>query len=99
MIRGTTPTLRFILPFSVELLDVVYITMQQDGDKVIEKTMDDCEAKENVLTVRLTQAETLELESGRMTEIQIRARMKSGDAVASEIMRTPTNRILKEGVI
>lgn len=99
MIRGTTPTLRFMLPFSVDMLDVVYITMQQDGDKVIEKTLEDCEKTENVLDVRLTQEETLELESGRTMEIQVRSRLKSGEAVASQIVLVSVDRILKDGVI
>lgn len=99
MIRGTTPTLRFYLPFSVELLEVVYITMQQDGDKVIEKTLDDCEADENMISFRLTQDETLEFADSRWVEIQVRVRMKSGEALASQIERTTVQRILKDGVI
>lgn len=99
MIRGTTPTLRFYLPFSVELLEVVYITMQQDGDKVIEKTLEDCEADENMISFRLTQNETLEFADSQWVEIQVRVRMKSGEALASQIERTTVQRILKDGVI
>ena len=99
MIRGTTPTLRFYLPFSVELLEVVYITMQQDGAKVVEKTLDDCEADENMISFRLTQDETLEFADSQWVEIQVRVRMKSGEALASQIERTTVQRILKDGVI
>ena len=99
MIRGTTPTLRFFLPFSVDRLDVAYITMQQDGMDVIEKTLEDCDAEGSELSFRMTQDDTLKLEAGRMVEIQLRVRLKTGDALASEIMRAPASRILKDGVI
>ena len=99
MIRGTTPTLRFYLPFSVELLEVMYIIMKQNGDKVIEKTLDDCEADENMISFRLTQDETLEFADSQWVEIQVRVRMKSGEALASQIERTTVQRILKDGVI
>ena len=99
MIRGTTPTLRFVLPFSVDLLDAVYVTVTQDGEKVLEKTLEDCVKDENALSFRLTQEDTLELEDGKWVEIQMRAKMKSGEAVASQIERTAVHRILKDGVI
>ena len=99
MTRGTTPLLRFVLPFNADLLDTTYITMIQDGETLIEKTLEDCEKTENVLSVRLTQEETLKLESGRAMEIQVRARLKSEEAVASQIVMVPVDRILKDGVI
>ena len=99
MIRGTTPTLRFYLPFSVELLEVAYITMQQGGETVIEKTLSECTAEQNVISVKLTQEETLKLHVGSTVEIQIRAKTAKDDALASNIMRESADRILKEGVI
>lgn len=99
MIRGTTPTMRFCLPFNADLLDAAYVTIVQDGKTVIEKTLEECEADENMLSFRLTQDDTLKFEEGQWVEIQMRARMKSGEALASQIERTTVQRILKEGVI
>lgn len=99
MIRGTTPTLEFVLPFDTSILVNAYVTFEQNGELVLEKTLEDCVCQENMISVKLTQEETLKLTSGSITEIQIRAKTADGDALASNIIRESTGRILKEGVI
>ena len=99
MIRGTTPTLEFFLPFDTGVLAEAYITFAQGGEVVLEKTLNDCEAVKNVLSIKLTQAETLALKAGSFTEIQIKAKTTDGDVIASNIMRESTERILKEDEI
>lgn len=99
MIRGTTPTLEFVIPFHAEQLEQAYVTLSQNGKVIVDKALEECSCNENMLTVRLTQEETLNLQCDCITEIQIRARTKSGDAVASDIIRVSTGRILKDGVI
>lgn len=53
------------------------------------------------LQKKLSQEDTLKLQQSefKTAEVQIRVRMKSGDALASDIMRLHVGRILKEGVI
>lgn len=99
MIRGTTPRLEFTLPFDVDQIADAYVTLSQQFGAVIEKRLEECESEGNKLIVRLTQAETLRLKAGRTTEIQIRVRMRSNDALASNIICVNTDRILKDGVI
>lgn len=99
MIRGTTPTLEFIIPFDTSWLAEAYVTLSQRGTVVIDKPLEECTCNENKLTVRLTQEETLKLQCDCITEIQIRARTLAGDALASNIIRESTERILKDGVI
>ena len=99
MIRGTTPTLEFVLPFEVSILDEAYITLSQNEEVILEKKLEECKADGRKLSVRLTQEETLKLNCDIKTEIQIRARTKEGDVVASHIITVDTNRILKDGVI
>ena len=99
MIRGTTPKLEFTLPFDVFQLAEAYVTLSQCSDVVLEKCLAECEAAGSTLSVRLTQEETLRLSAEKETEIQIRVRMHSGDVLASNIIRTNTDRILKDGVI
>ena len=99
MIRGTTPTLEFTLPFGTELLAGAYVTLSQNGKVIIDKPLEECECNANKLSVKLTQAETLLLDCGCNTEIQVRAKMNSGDAVASRIVTVRTERILKDGEI
>lgn len=99
MIRGTTPTLEFTLPFDVDTLEEAYVTIAQNGLAVVEKCLSDCGCEGDCLRVRLTQEETLKLKCNRVVEIQIRAKTKTGDVVASNIITVSAERILKDGVI
>lgn len=99
MIRGTTPLLEFVIPFDTSLLAEAFVTLAQNGVVVLDKALDDCTCTANKLSVRLTQEETLKLDCECATEIQIRAKTIEGEAVASNIIRQSTGRILKDGVI
>lgn len=99
MIRGTTPTLEFTVPFDTKILAEAYVTLAQKKKVVLDKKLSDCQCSANTLTVRLSQEETLKLSCDCLVEIQIRARTVDGDAIASEIMVETPDRILKDGVI
>ena len=99
MIRGTTPTLEFIIPFDTGQLAEAFVTLSQNGVVVIDKALEECNCGGNKLSVRLTQEETLKLQCDCITEIQVRARTLEGEAIASNINRVQTGRILKDGVI
>ena len=99
MIRGTTPLLEFAIPFDTSLLAEAYVTLSQKGVVLVDKPLAECKCDADKLSVRLTQEETLKLEDDCTTEIQVRARTTSGDAIASAIIRENTERILKDGVI
>jgi hypothetical protein len=99
MIRGTTPKLEFTFPFEVNTLSDCYVTLAQNNVIVLEKCLADCQCGGRTLVVHLTQEETLKLDCNCNTEIQIRAKTISGDAVASNIIVVATEKILKDGVI
>lgn len=99
MIRGTTPTLEFTLPFSTDMLDEAWVTICQKDRVVLNKELEHCQCQENKLVVKLTQAETLLLESECNSEIQVRVRTKEGEALASNIIAVSIERILKDGEI
>ena len=99
MIRGTTPTLQFVLPFDTGLIAEGYITLTQNGEVKVEKNKDAFEMDGLNLSVTLTQDETLELDAGVNVEIQLRVRTETGNALASEIYCVSADRILKEGEI
>lgn len=98
MRRGTTPTNTFDVDVDLRQASVIYITYAQGGRTVIEKEISDITIEETTLSVQLTQQETLALGKGEV-EIQIRAKFPEGLAIASNIIKTPASRILKEGVI
>lgn len=98
MFRGTTPTNVFNVDLDLTNAEVIYITYKQQNKVVFEKEKSDITVTENSLTVKLTQEETLKL-TEREVEIQIRARFSDGTALASNIIKTTANKILKDGVI
>ena len=99
MIRGTTPTLTFTIPFDSGIIQALYISFVQNGQEVLTLTEQDCTLDEKTVTVKLSQAQTLKLGSGRAVEIQMRVLTAEGDALASQILRCPVERILKDGEI
>lgn len=99
MIRGTTPTLKFTVPFDTSILAEAWVTLSQNDEVVLNKRLEDCKCDVRKLSVRLTQEETLLLDCKCKTEIQIRARTYEGEALASQIITEDTGRILKDGVI
>ena len=99
MIRGTTSTLQFAFPFELNNVAELWVTLKQDNNIVLDKTLVDCELDGSVLTLRLTQQDTLKLNAFLPVAIQIRIRTNDGNAVASNIITTSVGQILKDGVI
>ena len=101
LIRGTTPTLEFKLPFDTSLIAEMYITITQNGVTVLEKNLSDCNCSGTLVLLTLTQEDTLRLKQQPQSnnEMQIRVRTTAGEALASDIMSVYVGKILKEGVI
>lgn len=98
MRRGSTPTNTFDVDIDLRQA-TVYVSYEQDGRVVVEKTGSDLTVEENKITVKLSQEDTLAFKAG-MVYIQIRYVFPfTGDADASNIIRTSAERILKDGVI
>lgn len=104
--RGTTPIHKFWPrdkktkePIDLRSAEVVYMTYKQDGRTVIEKTKDDMEITEDMVTIHLSQLDTLALCDRKEVEIQCRVKFPDQEAPASCIIRAPVCKILKEGVI
>ena len=99
MYRGTTPTITINCDIDVSEFVTMWVTFrtQQLGDEGVDAT-------DKVVTVSLTQADTLLLGSlspdeDQQVEVQIRGKTEDGRAFASNIMTAPLSRILKDGVI
>lgn len=99
MRRGTTPTHEFVVDVDMTSATALYITYKQREKVVLEKNIDDITVTGTKLMVTLTQEETLMFNINNIVEIQIRAKMDTGEAIASNIIKTSAQRILKEGVI
>ena len=99
MIRGTTPTHTFNLPFGVETIKEVRITYQQDNNTVIEKTEADCTKEGQRILVKLTQEETLQFTEGKQVSIQLKVLTTSNDVLVSQIAKTNCGKALNEEVL
>ena len=104
MIRGTTPTLQFVLPFAANIIDVLDIAFSQQlqpyapAQIVLDKNLSDCTLDGDTISLVLSQEDTLALSSAQDVEIQLRI-LSNGSALASQIITVPVGRILKDGVL
>lgn len=99
MIRGTTPTICFKLPFDNEQIAECWLTISQRGQEVLTKEKGDITYDGEKYSVKLTQEDTLMLDDDQYAEIQLRIRTASGDAIASRVKQIAVEEILKDGVI
>lgn len=61
MIRGTTPTLEFALPFEVDLIAEAYVTISQNQSVVIDKSLSELTCAGKTLTVRIKEIPIFEV--------------------------------------
>lgn len=101
MRRGTTPTLEFKTPFTVDQIDHGFITFSQRGAVVLDLITSDPQVRirDNKILVTLTQEQTLAMTAISDAEAQIRLVLSTGKVTSSNIVVVPICRILKEGVI
>lgn len=98
MIRGTTPTLTFSLPFDVSNATKIWLTFSQNDKEVFTLNKEDLEISENAISCKLSQSQTLSFSEHFSVMIQIRA-IIGGKAFASDIMTATVGKILKDGEI
>lgn len=98
MIRYTTPTITFSLPFEASYLTAAYINFLQ-GSTAVDKTLADCETSEKTLSITLSQEETAGFAAGTPVKVQLRCVGNDGKAYASRQFRLDVDDVLKEGVL
>lgn len=99
MIRGTTPTLTFNLPFDASNIKTAWVTFSQFNVEVFTLENEELAMDGLTISAKLTQEQTLSLSKNDDVEIQLRILTNSGDAIASNIMKTSVGNILKDGEI
>ena len=99
MRQGTTPKHTFTLPFDTGVISKVRVIYAQRNDVKIVKTEADAEMVGNTISVKLTQKDTLQLNSSLKTHIQVRVVTLGGDAFASDIITVTTDRCLDGEVL
>ena len=101
MRRGTTPTLKFTTPYAASLIQGGFVTFVQRGSIVIEKSLSDKSVtiSDQMISVELTQSETLLLTTADRCKAQVRVILSTGKRAASNVVEIPVCEILKEGEI
>lgn len=104
--RGTTPTQTFRAKIDLTDVSELFLTYVQDDMARFEKTLEDVTVEpieegdyKSLVTVTLTQADTLALKADDYYDIQARVKFPDGKALASDILNVPVLGILKEGII
>ena len=99
MIRATTPTHIFTLPFEANLLKTVLISYGQYGNEKVKKETKECTLSGKTITVKLTQEETAKFAGGIPVDIQLRAVTTSGDVVATKYYTVECDRVMNDEVL
>ncbi len=89
----------FGLPFDTEMIDVGYVTVQQNKTTIIEKPLSTCECEGSVLSAKFTQEDTLKLSSFSNAEIRLVVKFMGGDRIESFEIIERVKDTSKEGVI
>ena len=97
--RGTTISNVFTVPVDLTSAVSMFITYQQSGRTVLEKTLEDCTITTKQITVDLSQQDTIKFSENKQVRIQIRAKLADGSAHKSQVIETDADELLKEGVI
>lgn len=99
MMRGTTPTHTFELPFDVSSFKTVRVIYSQDDTPVLVKTDGEVKVSGNTINVQLTQDDTFSFSADKRVSIQIRLLAQDGNALASDIMMKSVQECLENEVM
>ena len=102
MIKGTTPTLHYDLPFetsSIKTAEIVVKYVDNNKEVLIVKGNNDCTIGDKCIEAKLTQEETLQLPAPSTVEIQLRVVTTDNSILATEATKVTVKRLLKEDVI
>ncbi len=98
MRQGTTPTIQITInDIDLNEMQNIYVVFEQNG-YILKKESSDLDIERNVISVLLSQEETLNFKEGTCN-IQLRMITKGGVAIASPIKTTKVYRILNKEVI
>jgi hypothetical protein len=84
VIRGTTPTHEFELPYPIALVDDIRVVYGQNKKAIIVKTINDCTLTEGQISISLTQEETFLFSASKKLEIELRIKLANGKVVRTE---------------
>lgn len=100
MIRGSTPTHEFNIPFDTSLIEKLEIVYAQNDKVVFQKNTEDCTLDGQTIYVTLSQEETIKFDCyKRSVQIQLRVKTTDERVVISNLMSVDLQKCLFDGVI
>ena len=99
MIRGTTPTHTFNLPFEVGMIKECRIIYAQDNEVILKKDNSKCILEGTTIKVELTQQDTFKFDSNKPVQIQIRILTTNDVALASVVTTVGIAKCLDDEVM
>lgn len=99
MIRGTTPTLTFTLPFETSgVVKDLRITFKQD-EMVLEKSLADCTLDGTNIAVNLSQEETLLFNHEKVIKVQVKIKCLDDSVIVSDPQYAFCHEVFNEEVL
>ena len=102
MIKGTTPTLHYKLPFEssyIKTAEIVVKYVDNNKEVLIVRNFEECTLGDKSIETQLTQEETLQLPAPSTVEVQLRIVAIDNNVLATEPTKVTVKRLLKEDVI
>ena len=101
IIRGTTPTHEFELPYPPEIVKNIRITYAQHRGISFTKTKPDCVLTDGKIEVSLSQEETFSFDPSKFVEIELRIQLtnnkvlRSEDTIRLRVIDSSDNEVMK----
>ena len=99
MIRGTTPTHTFTLPFNTDILSDIRVIYAQDDEVLFVKRKEDCILRDDCILINLTQEDTFMFDSNKKVQIQVRVLTAKGEVLSSVIENIGVSQCLEDEVL
>ena len=99
MIRGTTPTHIFGIPFDVSNIADLRIVYAQNNTEVLVKKLTDCVVEGHTIKVTLSQEDTFKFDSSKKVQLQIRVLTLGDDVLSSDVIIIRADQCLKDEVL
>ena len=99
MRRATSHPFSWQLPRDANEYSAIVVTLEQNGEIILNKTKNDMEIEGNKVRLVLTQEETLLFEKDEPAYVQIRAYRNPKDAPGSKIYKIQVHRSINEEVL
>lgn len=84
IIRGTTPTHEFGIPYNQDIIRDIRVTYGQNNKALFTKDINDCKIENGKVSVSLIQEETFLFVPNKKVTVEIRVLTMDGDVVRNE---------------